>query len=246
VRRIEGRGTIETAHRAKQNISQILRYAIAEGVEVIDPCAALTAALKPMPADKHHAAELDPVKIGEILRMIDGYSGNPITRALLKISPYVFQRPGEVRNMKWGHIDLEKREWRFNASKTGQEHIVPLSCQVIEILEDLMPLTSKMSEFVFPGMRSVKRPLSETALKAAFERMGINTSDQLTSHGWRAVARTHLDETLGFRPEVIEMQLAHAVKDSLGRAYNRTQYIEKRREMMQKWGDYLDGLRQAI
>ena len=157
------------------------------------------------------------------------------------MAPMLFARPGELRKAHWADIDLEGAEWRFTASKTGTPHIVPLSSQAKEILEDLRPLT-KRSEFVFPGVRSAKRPMSENTINAALRYLGFN-GDTITGHGFRAMARTVLDEVLGFRPDYIEHQLAHAVRDPNGRAYNRTAHLSERKKMMQAWADYLDALR---
>jgi integrase len=160
----------------------------------------------------------------------------------LKLAPMLFVRPGELRKARWADLDLDAAEWRFTASKTGTPHIVPLPSQAIEILGDLHPIT-KRSEFVFPGVRSAKRPMSENTINAALRYLGFN-GDTITGHGFRAMARTILDEVLGFRPDFIEHQLAHAVRDPLGRAYNRTAHLAERKKMMQAWADYLDQLRE--
>ena len=169
------------------------------------------------------------------------YRGSPVTVAALKLAPMCFVRPGELRKARWADIDLEISEWRFTASKTGTPHIVPLSSQAKEILEDLRPLT-KRSEFVFPGVRSAKRPMSENTINAALRYLGFD-GHTITGHGFRAMARTVLDEVLGYRPDFIEHQLAHAVRDPLGRAYNRTAHLAERKKMMQAWANYLDELR---
>jgi integrase len=169
------------------------------------------------------------------------YRGSPVTVAALKLAPMLFVRPGELRKARWADIDLDASEWRFIASKTGTPHIVPLSTQVKEILEELRPITSR-SEFVFPGVRSAKRPMSENTINAALRYLGFS-GDVITGHGFRTMARTVLDEVLGFRPDFIEHQLAHAVRDPLGRAYNRTAHLTERKKMMQAWADYLDALR---
>ena len=153
----------------------------------------------------------------------------------------LFARPGELRHAKWVDIDLETAEWRYTASKTGIPHIVPLPRQAIDILRDLHPLT-KRSEYVFPGVRSASRPMSENTVNAALRNLGFD-GDTIVGHGFRAMARTVLDEVLGFRPDYIEHQLAHAVRDPLGRAYNRTAHLSERRKMMQAWADYLNELR---
>lgn len=164
-----------------------------------------------------------------------------MTVAALQLAPLVFVRPGELRNARWADVDFDNAEWRFIASKTGAPHIVPLAEQALGILRDLHPLTSR-GEYVFPGVRSQKRPMSENTVNAAMRYMGIDR-ETMSGHGFRAMARTILDEVLGFRPDYIEHQLAHAVRDPNGRAYNRTAHLAERRKMMQAWADYLDQLR---
>ena len=238
-RRIEDRGAIESAHRVLQNCGQVMRYAIATGRADRNPVADLKGALAPTP-EKHHAAIVDPEGIGALLRAIDGYKGSHVTRCALQLAPLLFVRPGELRQAEWTEIDLEAAEWNIPASKMKmrQPHLVPLSRQAIAILEELQPLTSR-SQYVFPGGRSSKRPMSENALTAALRRMGYEQGT-MTVHGFRAMARTILDEVLHYRPDYIEHQLAHAVKDPNGRAYNRTSHLPERRKMMQAWADYLD------
>ena len=238
-RRIEDRGAIESAHRVLQNCGQVMRYAIATGRADRNPVADLKGALAPTP-EKHHAAIVDPEGIGALLRAIDGYKGSHVTRCALQLAPLLFVRPGELRRAEWAEIDLEAAEWNIPASKMKmrQPHLVPLSRQAIAILEELQPLTSR-SQYVFPGGRSSKRPMSENALTAALRRMGYEQGT-MTVHGFRAMARTILDEVLHYRPDYIEHQLAHAVKDPNGRAYNRTSHLPERRKMMQVWADYLD------
>lgn len=239
--RIESRGTTDTAHRAKQNIGQIMRFAIATGRAKYDPVPSLRGALTPNKKN-HFASVTEPAQIAPILRIMAGYRGSPVTRAALTIVPLVFVRPGELRHMEWADIDFETAEWRYTASKTEQDHIVPLSRQVIEALREIEPLTGA-GRYVFPGARSDTRPMSENTVNGALKRLGIDTQNELTGHGFRAMARTVLEEVHGFRPEVIELQLAHAVRDPLGRAYNRTKHLVERRRMMQVWADYLDELR---
>lgn len=245
LQRMEARGIIESAHRVKQNIGQILRYAIATGRrELFDVTMALNKAIAPMPKDKNHAAPTEPKDIAPILRIMAGYKGSPITRAALTIAPCVFVRIGELRHMQWAEIDYETAEWRYTASKTGQEHIVPLARQVIDALREIQPLTGH-SRYVFTGARSDTRPMSENTVNGALKRLGVDTQTELTGHGFRAMARTVLEEVHNFRPEIIELQLAHAVRDPLGRAYNRTKHLETRKKMMQVWADYLDELRDS-
>ena len=241
-RRIEERGAIESAHRIMQNCGQVMRYAIATGRADRNPVADLRGALAP-PVERHHAAITDPKQLGGLLRAIDDYAGDAVTRAAMRLAPLVFVRPGELRHAEWSEIDLEKAEWNIPAHKMKmrEPHLVPLSSQALEILRDLQPLTGSR-QYVFPGGRSPKRPLSENAITAALRRMGFD-KDTMTGHGFRATARTLLDEELGWRPHLIEHQLAHAVRDPNGRAYNRTSHLSERKKMMQAWGDYLDRCR---
>ncbi len=242
LQQIEERGAVETAHRCKSNCGQIFRYAIATGRLQRDISQDLKGALKPV-SGKHFAAITEPTRVGELLRQIDGYSGTFIVKCALRLAPYVFVRPGELRHALWQDIDFEKKEWRFFVSKTKSQHIVPLAQQAIHILKEIQPHTDQ-SEYVFHSPRSRSRPLSDNAILAALRQMGISR-EEMTGHGFRAMARTLLDEVLGFRPDHIEHQLAHEVKDPLGRAYNRTSHLDARRKMMQDWADYLDTLKAA-
>jgi integrase len=240
IRRIEVRGSNDTAHRALQNCGQIFRYGIATGRCERDPSSDLRGALTPSRVS-HFAAITDPKRAGELLRAIEGFKGTFQVQCALKIAPLVFVRPGELRKSKWADIDLDTAEWRFITSKTKTEHIVPLARQAIDMLRDLQPLTGHR-EHVFPG-RDPKQPMSDAAINAALRRMGFDTKTQITGHGFRAMARTIIHEELGFAPEVIEHQLAHRVPDNLGNAYNRTKFLKDRRKMMQAWADYLDHLK---
>ena len=242
LRKIEARGAVETAHRAKMLAGQVFRYAIATGRAERNPAPDLKGALS-QPDEKHFASVTDPAAVGPMLRALHGYQGTPAVMAALKLAPLVFVRPGELRRARWADIDLDAGEWRFTASKTGQPHIVPLASQAVAILRELHPLTGR-GEYVFPSARGKGRSMSEVAVLAALRRMGID-GDTMTAHGFRAMARTILDERLGFRPDYIEHQLAHAVRDPLGRAYNRTAHLAERRKMMQAWADYLDNLREG-
>lgn len=251
LRRVEARGAIETAHRVKQACGQVFRYAIATDRCERDPSADLREALTPVQA-RHHAAITDPKRVGELLRACDGYRGHAVTRAALAMAPLVFQRPGELRHAERAEIDLEESLWtipgdRKKRSKqgkaTGPDHLVPLSRQAVAIMTELHPLTGH-GRYVFPSLRTKDRPMSEAAVLAALRRMGF-PKDEMTGHGWRATARTMLAERLGVDVAVIEAQLAHSVPDSLGRAYNRTEFAEQRRIMMQTWADYLDRLRKG-
>ncbi len=243
VRRIEARNHLETAHRVLQHIGQVIRYAIATARAELDPTQALRGAL-PTATVKHMAAPTDAGKVGELLRMVDAFAGGPVVSAALRLLPLLFVRPGELRTMRWEHIDFEAKEWRYTTSKTKTEHLVPLAKQAIVILEDLHPITGHLpGGWVFPGGRTPKNAMSDAAINAAYRRLGIDTRNELTGHGWRACARTLLHEQLGYVPEVIEHQLAHTVPDALGRAYNRTRFLEERKKMMQAWADHLDELR---
>lgn len=172
---------------------------------------------------------------------MDGYEGTLTVRCALRLAPLFFVRPGELRKAEWADIDLDSAEWRYTVTKTNTPHIVPLSTQAVEILRELQALTGR-GRFVFPGARSNQRPMSDNAILAAMRRMGIG-KEEMSGHGFRAVARTILDEVLGVRPDYIEHQLAHAVRDTNGRAYNRTAHLPERHKMMQAWADYLDALK---
>ena len=240
VRRIEERGSLETAHRALQTCGQVFRYAVATGRALRDPTGDLRGALPPA-RGSHFAAVTEPTEVGTLLRALDKYSGTFTVCCALRLAPLVFVRPGELRTALWSDIDLTAGLWSYEVPKTGTAHVVPLSSQAVSILQELQPLTGR-SRYVFPSARSADRPMSENAVLAALRRLGI-PKDQMSGHGFRAMARTILDEILGFRPEWIEQQLAHAVRDPLGRAYNRTAHLEGRRTMMQSWSDYLDQLK---
>ncbi|BAE49292.1 tyrosine-type recombinase/integrase [Paramagnetospirillum magneticum] len=243
-RKIEARGANDTAHRAVQNAGQIMRYAVATGRAERDPTGDLRGALPPV-RHKHFAALTDPKLVGELLRAFDAFEGTVVVKAALQLAPLVFVRPGELRKAKWADIDLDAGSWAFHASKARKgetiEHLVPLSTQAVEILRDLHQYTGNR-ECLFPG-RDPRKPMSEAAVNAALRRLGYDTKTEITGHGFRAMARTILAEQLGEDPHVIEQQLAHRVPDALGRAYNRTKYIEQRRAMMQRWSDYLDTLK---
>ncbi len=239
-RRIEQRGALETAHRALGNCGQVFRYAVATGRAERDPSGDLRGAL-PSPKGKHFASVTEPTQVAEVLRALDGYEGTLTVRCALRLAPLVFVRPGELRHAQWADIDLDAAEWRYTVTKTDTQHIVPLSSQAVEILRELCPLTGRW-RYVFPSARSTARPMSDNAILAAMRRMGIS-KEEMSGHGFRAMARTILDEVLGFRPDYIEHQLAHAVRDPNGRAYNRTAHLPERRKMMQDWADYLDKLK---
>ena len=219
---------------------QIWRYAIATGRVERNIAADLKGALTP--AEKTHlAAATDPKEVRLLMRSLDGYEGTLTVQSALRLAPLLFVRPGELRAAQWKDIDFDKKEWGFIASKNKTAHIVPLSRQAIEILQTLHPLTGS-GRYVFPNARSEDRPMSDNAVLAALRRMEIG-KDEMCGHGFRAMARTILDEELKFKPEYIEQQLSHVVKGPLGRAYNRTTHLPERHEMMQKWSDYLDTLK---
>ena len=251
LRKIEERGAIETADPGLMLCRQVWRYGVATGRVSRDITADLKGALTPY-RGRHFAAITEPVKLGELLRAIQAYRGGPIVRAALQLAPLLFQRPGELRAAAWAEIDLDAALWtippaRMKREKDGKEngapHLVPLPRQAVEILRELHQLTGR-SALVFPGERNHERPISENSVRTALISMGY-TPDLQTWHGFRATARTMLAERLDFDPLVIEAQLAHAVKDANGRAYNRTQYLKHRAAMMQAWADYLDKLRQG-
>jgi integrase len=241
LRKTESRGRHETAHRARALAGRIFRYAIATGRGQRDISADLKDALAPVKS-KNFAAITDPAKVGELLRAIHGYVGQPITAFALKLAPLVFVRPGELRGAEWSEFDLANAEWRIPAvrMKMGQPHIVPLSRQALQILNELKPLTSN-SQYVFPSLLTRRRPMSDNTVNAALRRMGYS-GEEHTGHGFRSMASTLLNE-LGYPPDVIELQLAHSERNKVRAAYNRAQRLAERRKMMQEWADYLDSLR---
>jgi integrase len=241
LRTVETR-SIDLAHRAKQTISQIFKYAILTGRAQLDPCSALSGVLKQAPVS-HRAAITDPKRLGQLLHSIDHYWGSPSVQAALKLSPMLFQRPGEIREMEWAEINWQALRWEIPAfkMKLRHPHIVPLPAQAQKILKELNPITGN-GRYVFPSARGRSRPLSENGVRTALRSMGFE-NHEVTPHGFRATARTLLDEVLRYRLDLIEAQLSHSVRDSNGRAYNRTSFIEERIEMMQAWADYLDKLK---
>jgi integrase len=242
LRTVESRGAIETAHRIKTICSQVFRYAIATGRAEYDPTLNLKGALQPV-VEKHHSAIVEPDKIGGLLRSIDGYQGTFTVMCALKLAPLLFVRPGELRQAEWSEFDFDAAQWTIPAERMKMKisHIVPLSLQAMGILESLKPFTGD-GRYVFPSPRTMSRPMSNNAILSALRRMGYE-KDEMSGHGFRAMARTILDEVLQFRPDFIEHQLAHAVRDPNGRAYNRTSHLAERAKMMQVWADYLDGLK---
>lgn len=242
LRKIEDRGAIETAHRAKSYAGQIFRYAIATGRADKDPSVDLKGALSTA-TKKHFAAITEPKEVGKLMLAIDEYMGTTTACAALKLSPLFFCRPGELRHLEWDEINWDEELIELPASKMKmkQPHIIPLCKQALTILRELdtMPRRGK---YIFPSARGASRPLSENGIRTALRSMGFD-NNTMTPHGFRAMARTLLDEVLNFRIEWIEQQLAHAVKDANGRAYNRTKHLPQRKDMMQKWADYLDNLK---
>ena len=242
IRRMEERGVLETAHRALANCGQIFRYAIATGRAERDPSSDLRGALPPVKSRRtHFAAVTEPHAVASLLRALDGYQGTFTVCCALKLAPLFFVRPGELRHAEWADFDFDNAEWRYTITKTKSAHIVPLSTQALAILRDLHALTGD-GRYLFPSPRSKDRPMSDNAVLSAMRRMGVG-KDEMSGHGFRAMARTILDEVLKFPADRIEHQLAHAVRDPNGRAYNRTTHIEERRVMMQAWANYLGDLK---
>jgi len=243
LRRIEGRGANDIAHRAKQTAGQVFRYAVATGRAERDPSGDLKGALKPRRKKKHHAAIIEPAEVGRLLVAMDGFQGTPVVKTALLLSPLLFQRPGEIRAMEWDEINWDEARWEIPSEKMkmGQPHIVPLSTQAVALLRELERLTGR-GRYVFPSARGASRCLSENGVRTALRTIGYD-NDTMTPHGFRAMARTLLDEELNYRVEWIEHQLAHAVRDANGRAYNRTTHLKERQKMMQAWADYLDNLK---
>ena len=239
LKKVEVTGKIETMHRCKTALSQLCAYSVACGYIEENPILSLSGAIKPV-RRKHFSSVITPLSVSVVLKKIWLYQGTYPVECALKIAPYVFMRPGELRTMRWENVDFEKAEYRYHVGKTDIDQIVPLSNQVMSILNTLRPLTGH-GEWIF-SLNT--RPMSDGTINRALRSMGI-TPDVLVGHGFRAMARTLLDEELGYRIDYIEQQLAHTVKDPLGRAYNRTTHLKARKEMMQAWADYLDKLRES-
>ena len=249
LRKVTARGAIETAHRLKDACAQVFRYGIAIGACTRNPAADLRDALPPVPT-RHLAAIVEPERAAELLRAMGDYAGHPIARAALALSALLFLRPGELRQLQWAWVDLDEAavtipaalmKRRKDQKANGVPHLVPLAPQATAILRDLQALTGT-SRYVFPSLQTKDRPMSENTVNVALRRMGFDR-ETATAHGFRAMARTMAAERLGIEPQVIEAQLAHAVPDALGRAYNRTTFADQRRTLMVKWADYLDRLR---
>ncbi|WP_345777377.1 integrase arm-type DNA-binding domain-containing protein [Lysobacter sp. MMG2] len=241
LRRIEDSGKHETAHRTRAKCGQVFRYAIATNRAKRDPSADLRGALAPL-VSRSYSAVTRPADIGDLLRTLHGYEGLYSTCSALRMAPYVFVRPGELRKAEWSEFNLDAAEWRIPGSKTKmrRDHIVPLSKQVVEILQELEPLTAK-GRYLFPSVRSPKEPMSENTINAALRRLGYD-KETMTGHGFRAMASTVLNE-MGWSSDVIERQLAHAERNKVRAVYNRAEYLSERKQMMQAWADHLDQLR---
>lgn len=251
LRKIEMRGHIESAHRASTNVGQVFMYAIATGRAERNPAADLKGAIPPATV-KHMSSITDPEEVGELMRAFDRYHGSPLTKYALQIAAHVFLRSGEIRLAEWSEIDFEKAEWRIpicrmKGKKRDKEaspsayHLVPLAKQVLSILGEIHALSGQ-GKYLFPGLRSSVRPMSDATLTNALRRMGYSP-EELHVHGLRATARTLIRQELEFDEEPIERQLGHAVKGPLGAAYNRADFVEERKRMMQAWADYLDKLK---
>jgi integrase len=240
LRRIEGRGAHETAHRALQNCARVFRYAVVTDRTDRDIARDLAGALAPV-VEQHHASITDPRGVGALLRAIKGYQGSLVTKCALCLAPLVFVRPGELRKAEWSEFDFEKFEWRIPAERMKMKtpHLVPLSRQSAEILDELRPLTGA-GRFVFPGELDKSRPMSDNTVLSALRRLGYATTE-MTGHGFRSMASTLLNEQ-GWNPDAIERQLAHAERNAIRAAYNYADYLPERRKMMQAWADYLDRL----
>lgn len=249
LRRVEARGAHESAHTLRQWSGQVFRYGIATGRCERNPAPDLHGALVPIEV-KHMAAVLEPKAAGELMRSIAAYAGQPVTRAALQLAALLFQRPGNIRMMRWADVDLEGKTWTIPAADmkrtkkakiNGRPHLVPLAPQAVALLEDLKPLTGH-GAYVFPSLLTGERPMSDNTMRTALRRMGY-TNEEMTPHGFRAMARTIMVEKLNMSPDVIEAQLAHGKSGPLGAAYDRAEFMEQRRKMMDTWADYLDALR---
>jgi integrase len=242
VQRMETRGAIASAHRAKRICGQIFRFAVASGFAERDVTADLKGALTVIPQG-NYAAIIEPKEVAGLLRAIDAYPGYPYAAAALKLAPLVFLRPGELRSAEWTEIDLDGAEWRIPATKMKMQrgHIVPLSRQAVALLRSIHPVSGH-GKYVFPSIRGGARCMSDTTLTCALRYMGYGVGE-MTAHGFRAMARTIMDEVLSERVDLVEHQLSHVVKDPNGNAYNRTKHLPQRRAMMQRWADYLDKLK---
>ena len=234
-------GKLDTAHRLRAEISAIFSYAIVHNLAEYDPAQPVAKQI-PTQKVKHRAAIIDPKQVAQLLRDIGNYQGTFVVQSAFRLSPMLFQRPGEIRKMLWSDVDLDAKEWRPFISKTDFHHIVPLPTQAIEILEAIQPLTGG-DQYVFPSSRGNGRPMSENTIMTALKSLGYD-SDVMTAHGFRTTASTLLNEQ-GWTPDAIERQLSHAPRDKVRAVYNRAQYLDERRRMMQSWADYLDRLKSS-
>ena len=241
LRKIESRGAIETAHRAKRLAGQIFRYAVATGRAERDPSVDLKDALT-QPTRTHFNSITEPAEVGPLIAAIKNYQATPVVMAALQLSPLFLCRPGELRHLEWAEVNFAEARIELPASKMKMKepHIIPLASQAIAILKELQPISGR-GKYVFPSARGASRPLSDNGVRTALRTLGY-TNDQICPHGFRAMGRTILDEVLNFPVDWIEHQIAHSVKDVNGRAYNRTKHLPQRKKMMQAWADYLDGL----
>lgn len=234
--------SLETAQRLKIAVSMVCQYATLKGLIDSNPAASLRGVL-PTVKHKHMSAPTEPKAVAELMRAIDGFNGSFVVKCALQLAPLLFVRPGELRAMEWAELDLDNRQWNIPGHKMKMKlpHLVPLAKQAVDILKQIHPLTGT-GRYVFPCRRSDLNCMSENTVNASLRRLGFE-KDEITGHGFRAMARTMLHEILEFTPDAIEAQLAHIVPDRLGRAYNRTQFLDERKKMMQQWADYLDGLK---
>jgi len=241
LRRIESKGTLETAHRAQQNCGQVFRYAVATGRAERDPTGDLRGAIPPA-SGKHFASITDPKEIAGLLRSIDDYRGSIVIRCALQLAPLVFVRPGELRHAEWSEINFDVSEWRIprEKMKSGVQHIVPLSRQALNVLQEIQPLTGH-GRYIFPSPRTDKRPMSSNAILSALRRMGY-AKEEMSGHGFRSMASTLLNEQ-GWNRDAIERQLAHAERNSVRAAYNYAEFLSERKRMMQAWADYLTAIK---
>ena len=242
LRKMEARGALDSVHRVKPVTGQVFRYAVAIGAAERDVTQDLKGSLAKA-APGHFAAITEPKQLGDLMRAIFNYTGHPNVIAALRLTPLLFVRPGELRTMEWAEVDLDAAEWRIPGAKMKMkaDHLVPLSTQALALLRAMHPATGH-GKFVFPSLRTGERPMSENTINAALRGMGY-AKEVHSAHGFRATARTIMDEVMGERVDLIEHQLAHKVKDANGRAYNRTAHMPARRVMMQNWANYLDKLR---
>ena len=253
LRKCEKRGAIESAHTLRQTAGQVFRYGIQTGRCVSSPAADLQGALKPVNT-KHMAAILEPVKVGELMRSIASYTGQPMTRVALVLSALLFQRPGNTRKMEWAWVNFDNAmltipsqdmKRRKHQKINGRPHFVPLAPQALTALKEMRPLSGH-GRYVFPSLLTGERPMSDNTVNSALRRMGY-TNSEMTAHGFRATARTLMVERLpGVSADVIEAQLAHGKSGPLGSAYDRAEFMEQRRKMMVEWADYLDKLRVGV